>query len=100
MEPKYRASQIIVENLKHESEPWVHLVINEMLINPDGSINNEIPRMDRISKRLSQIGTNLYTFTDPVTQQKVTISGYGMASAIASYVNSSLEVKYGEGAVE
>jgi len=92
---KYRASQIIIENLKQTSVPWVHLVINQMIYDANGVLVNEIPREDRISKILSDIGTNMYTCVDPVTQKQITISGYGMASMITAYVEDCIRIKYG-----
>lgn len=93
----YRASKIAIEIPKRDSEPWVHITINKMFINNDGVLVNTLPRFAYISKPLSEIGMNAYSFTDPVTQQHIEVSGYGLAEAITSYVDVVLAATYGQG---
>ncbi len=97
MTEKLRASKIAIEIPKPDSEPWVHITVNKMFLNDNGEAINNQPRFDHISKPLSSVGTNIYTFMDPIIQKEVTISGYGLASAITSYVKDTIEEKHGEG---
>ena len=99
MTEKLRSSKITIEIPKVDSEPWVHVTVNKMFLDDDGEMTNNQPRFDYISKPLSSVGTEIYTFMDPVTQQEVTISGYGLASAITSYVKNTIEEKHGEGSM-
>lgn len=93
---EYRASKIAIEVPKEESEPWVHLTINKMFKDEGGKLINEIPRFGYISKPLSQVAMNSYEFLDPVSKQYNTISGYGLAQAITSYVDKHLKEKYAD----
>ncbi len=94
---KLRASKITIEIPKPDSEPWVHITVNKMFIDNDGKVVNNVPRFDHISKPLSEIGSEIYKFTDPVTQREENISGYGLAEAITSYVYEAITEKHGDG---
>jgi hypothetical protein len=95
MTEKLRASKIAIEIPKPDSEPWVHITVNKMFYNDSGDLISNVPRFDYISKPLSQIGMDMYTFMDPVLQSNSTVSGYGLAEAITSYVDLVLKDKYG-----
>lgn len=98
MTERFRASKIAIEIPKPDSEPWVHITVNKMLLNDNGDIVSSVPRFAYISRPLSQIGMNAYPFVDPVTQQDIEVSGYGLAEAITSYVDKILKDAYGEDA--
>ena len=98
MTEKFRASKIAIEIPKPDSEPWVHITVNKMFLNEAGDIVSNVPMFAYISKPLSQIGMNSYLFADPVTQETLEISGYGLAEAITSYVDKVLKEYYGESA--
>lgn len=97
MKTEYRASTISIEIPKPNSEPWVHVYINKMILDDEGNVLNTFPRDAVVSKRLSEVGMNTYQFIDPVTQKQVDISGYGLAQSITSYVKSLIEEKFGVG---
>lgn len=94
---EYRASKITIEIPKPDSEPWVHLAINKLEVDDNGTLINTYPMFAYISKPLSQVGMEMFSFLDPVYQSDVTVSGYGLAKAITSYVEKNIEEKFGEG---
>jgi len=95
MKTSYRASKIIIENLKQESIPWVHIVLNQVIKDDNGKVTNEIPRYDRISIKMTDVATRMFTFTDPVIGEEHTISGYGIEKIIEQFVIDEVENKYG-----
>jgi len=96
MTEELRASKITIEIPKPTSVPWVHITVNKMFIEDGELIQNE-PRFDHISEPLTTVGLNMFTFMDPVLGQEVTVSGYGLAQAITSYVSDEFVKRYGEG---
>jgi len=97
---KYRASKITIEIPKPQSEPWVHIVINKMEVDEEtNNVLNAYPQFEYISNPLSRVGTDILRFGDPVSQELVSISGYGIASALTAYVKQVVNDKYGEDAL-
>ena len=92
MTEELRASKITIEIPKVDSDPWVHLTVNKMFYDDNMELVNNVPRFKYLSKPMSEIATNTYAFFDPVLQKEVTISGYGIAMAITSYVDDELAV--------
>lgn len=95
MVTKLRASKILVETPKEGSETWVHITVQKVTKQDDGTIINVIPRHDYISFTVPSIGTTMYNANDPVTGSNLNISGYGAVSTIASIVIDKLVAKYG-----
>jgi len=95
MKTKYRASKIIIENLRSTSEPWVHFIMNQVIEDDNGKVINEIPRFDRISKKFSKVMDQFITFIDPITKKEYTISGYGVEKIFEQFVKNLVKEKYG-----
>jgi len=95
MTEHHRASKIIIDIPKEDSEPWVHVTIDLLLKDDNEITQNVIPRVAYISKPLSEIASEMYDFNDPILQKDNTLSGYGLAQAISSYVNTRMKEKYG-----
>lgn len=92
---KMRASKISIEVPYENSEPWLHIEVQKVLKNDDGTIINVIPRADYISYPLSEFMTNVYTFGDPVLNEVHNNSGAGAASLISIIVVKMLLSEYG-----
>jgi len=66
---KIRASKITIETPVEGSETWIHITVQKVTKHTDGTIINVIPRYDFISFPLQNIGTDMYTVMEPLTQQ-------------------------------
>ena len=92
---KLRASKIAIEMPKETSEVWVHITVQKVYKDDNGNTINVIPRWNYISFPLEEIGTELFTFDDPVTQETHNNTGYGVASALGVIVIQHMLSTYG-----
>ena len=92
---KLRASKISIESVRENAETWVHITIEEIIKDGSGKTTNIVPQYDYISFTLPSIGTVMYNGSDPVTQNSLSLSGYGIASLISKIVIEKLHTKYG-----
>ena len=91
---KLRASKISIETPKEGATTWVHITVQEVIKDDDGTLLNIIPRYDYISFPLENIGTISYDGVEPLTGEDLSVSGYGIASLITSIVTKTLVEKY------
>jgi hypothetical protein len=81
-----RAWEIRIDNPR-DGDPTIHYRTEQMII--DDELNTVMLKDRRktpdVQRRFSKIATQMITFKDPVTQQEITLSGYGVADAIAIF---------------
>ncbi len=87
MRTRLRTSKIVIETPKVDSEPWVHITIQQVLENDEGKIVNIVPRFDYISKPLSEIFLTVTPYLDPVLQKEDEISGGGMVTVLTGIIS-------------
>lgn len=87
MRIRLRTSKVSIETPKIDSEPWVHITVQQVIEDDNGKILNIIPRYNYISKPLSEIAMDIDTFIDPVLQKENSISGAGMATALTIIIS-------------
>lgn len=92
---KLRASKISIEKPRENSETWVHITVQQVIKDDNENVINIIPRYDYISIPLKEFGTVVYTGKDPITQDDINASGYGIASLISSVILNKMLDKYG-----
>jgi hypothetical protein len=81
-----RAWEVRIDNPR-DGDPTIHYRTEQVILDED---LNTFMLKDRkktpdVQRSFSKIATQMITFKDPVTQQEITISGYGVADAIAIF---------------
>lgn len=89
-----RAQQVIIDQPRKDSMPFVNIVVQRIIYNEDGSINQIIDRERTINKPLLEFASELYHFEEMFPVSSNEISGYGLASAIRGAVVGWLLKEY------
>ena len=92
---KLRASKISIETPKEGAETWIHITIQQVLREDDGTLINTIPRFDYISIPFQEVGMNFYDGIEPLTQEPTHLSGYAIGTSVAAIVIGQMMEKYG-----
>lgn len=86
---KIRAQQVVIDLPTEEAEPWVRATIQRVIKDAATyKTTQTVDRVEAVHRQLSDFATMTQTFTDPVTQQAVTLSGVGCGQAIIAFVKA------------
>lgn len=91
---RLRAQQIIIDLPTAESEPWVHIAVQRIRIEEDGSETRTVDRWGSVSKKLSDVSGNIYQFDEYESLSGGEISGSGISNAITSAALVWIAEKY------
>lgn len=94
MPTQVRVPQIVIDVPKSSSDPFIMMPVQRIVYDAQGNVTQTIPRSDRLYRQISKVATEMVTFTDPVTQQEITISAAGAGAAITGFVAKWLAEHY------
>lgn len=94
MPSRLRSQKIEIDLPTELSEPWVHVVVQKLILNNEGNTIQTLDRNSHIYKSINDYAMQLVNFTDPVTQQQYTISGAGLGQAITNMVLTWMDEKF------
>ena len=86
MRTKLRTQQVIIDMPKEGQDIWIHITLQKVEKDEDGNILNVSSRNEQIHKMMSNYQTDMFTFSDPVTQKEQTLSGAGIHMALAEAI--------------
>jgi len=81
-----RTSHLSITSPTELSEPWINGQVQRVVLDAEGEITQTLNRTEQMHRRFGLIATDMVTVSDPVTQQEVTLSGYGLQLAIQAIV--------------
>lgn len=86
---KIRSQQIVIDLPTESGEVWVRSTLQKC-IKDDATYQTTqvVDRVGYVHRAASNIAFQMITFTDPVTQQTVTVSGAGAATLIRDMVST------------
>lgn len=97
---RLRTQQIIIDLPRTEAEPWIHLIVQLVDTDEDtGEDINVVDRYGRVSKKLSEVATDIIQYEDAVLQHSDNMSTLGLSDAISRMAVTWIIGKYG-GAVD
>ena len=80
---KIRAQKIEIDMPKDGSEPWIRVIVQEIIDDQNDNLPAQmIDRYAQMYRRLSKVQAQMVTFVDPLTQQEHTVSIAGIAVAM------------------
>ena len=91
-----RAQQIIIDTPKLGVQPFIQVTVQRVVFDNDGAVTQTISRERTINKQLSKVATEVYEYSDPVTQESEHISIAGLANAIERSVRTWILEEYPE----
>ena len=93
---RLRTQQIIIDLPRTESEPWIHLIIQQVDTDEEtGKDINVVDRYGRVSKKLSEVATDIIPYEDAVVGHNDNLSTLGLSHAITVMATTWIIGKYG-----
>lgn len=83
---KYRIRVAWIEVPTEEADPLVRASIERLVKNDEYETVQTFTWSEYLHRRLSEVATQMLTFTDPVSLQPITISAAGMAAGIKAFL--------------
>lgn len=85
---KLRAQHIAIDIPTETAEAWVSAVLQKVIKDDEYKTIQLVDRTDYLHRKFSEFALQMLPFTDPVTQQQITLSGAGLAVAISTFVKT------------
>ena len=92
---RIRSQQIYIDLPTPDSEPWINIIVQRVEMSDDYETMNVVDRWDQVNERLSDIITETYQYSDPVTSTPWHISTAGLADAITKLATKLIISKCG-----
>ncbi len=90
-----RVKSINISLNKQGELPWINIFIEGIEVDEDNNIVAVVPDIKQINKRADEIGLMMTEFTDPVTSQTSTVSGFGAQELIRQLCITLINEKLG-----
>lgn len=85
---KVRAQQIVLDLPTEQAEVWIRAVIQTVYKDADYATVQTVDRTAALHRRFSEFAMQMEIVQDPVTGQTLSISGAGIAMAVAAFVKT------------
>lgn len=92
---KLRAQQVVIDTPQEGGNIWINTVIQKLIKNEEGEITQRIDRAYETHRSLSEVFEETKTIMDPVTGQRLTVSGAGAAMIVKAFVLSWMQEDHG-----
>ena len=83
----FRAQQVTISVPRHDSIPFITLLLERLEVNESGEILAATARQDMVYRNAHEVNAETVTFYDPVTQTDSQISVAGLDAAIRAIAN-------------
>ena len=96
MKKQIRVHQIVIDSPRTELPPFVSMMVQRKIYDDDGNVSQIINRERQLNRRIDKVAFEMVTFTDPITQQSVTISIAGLGGALEATVAKWMAEDYAD----
>lgn len=92
---KLRTQQIIIDIPRTNSEPWINVKVQRIVLDNLGNEGQIIDRWGSINKKLSIVATEIHNYFEALPVSTPQISIYGISDAIKVVAITWIAEKYG-----
>ena len=87
MRTQLYARKITIESRYDSDETWIHIVVEKIERDEEtGEVKNVQVKGQYIHRQIQDLGTEVFSFADPVLESEGSISGYGIGVVIEKIV--------------
>jgi hypothetical protein len=83
---KVRSEKIVIDLPRENTEPWIEIITQIVEKDDSANIIAEYPRHSVIHRKAQDVAYELTTIYDPITNEMITISGYGVQMALTRFI--------------